>query len=64
MKCYDYDHGMIIELGEILYGIEDYIMVKNNNRFHKIYYNSKGDPFINYEGKRIYFSNLIKEDYI
>ena len=64
MVCYDFDHGMIIELGEIFYGIEDYLMVKNNNRLHKIYYNSNGDPYINYTGKRIYFSNLIKKDEI
>lgn len=64
MVCYDFIHYMVIELGDILYGIEDCIMVKNNNRLHKIYYNSNGDPYINYKGKRIYFTKLIKKDEI
>ena len=64
MVCYDFIHDMIIELGDIFYGIEDYVMVKNNNRLHKIYYNNNGDPYINYKGKKIYFSKLIKKDAI
>lgn len=64
MVCYDFVHYMKIELGDIFYGIEDYVMVKNNNRLHKIYYNSNGDPYINYKGKRINFTKLIKKDEI
>lgn len=56
-------NGLVIS--NIIYGIDDYVVLENTNRQYKIYYDGAyrkdANPYFNYKGKRYHLNEFISD---
>lgn len=59
----EYSNG-IYTLGETKYDIDDYVLLKDTNRYHKVYYTGAyrrdASPYIVIKGKRYHLNEFIQ----